>query len=148
MSKIFLTLSVVFLLCACESTVHVHGNLVTKNDMKKIHIGQTTQEELRQILGPPTYIEQFGGKGWYYIGEETSTRSFLSPSVEERKVILFTFDKNRVVQRIQLHDETEGLDITPNDDKTPTLGRDPALFKEIFGSIGKYDEGKHRAGYV
>lgn len=141
-------LLVILLLTACESMVHVRGNLLTEDDMKHIQVGKTTQEELKQILGPPTYIEQFSGKGWYYIGEETHTKSFFDPDVEERQVILFTFDKNGIVQRIQMHDETAGLDVEPNEDKTPTLGRDPALFKEIFGGIGKYDEGKHRTGYV
>lgn len=142
---LFLTL---ILLSGCENTINIRGNLLTADDMKKVKVGETKKDDLMVIAGPPTYIEQYGGKGWYYIGEETSTTSFLNPDIKERKVIYFAFNDQDVVQRIQIHDETEGMEIKPLDDKTPTLGRDPALFKEIFGSIGKYDEGKHRAGYV
>ncbi|PLX29648.1 MAG: hypothetical protein C0582_03740 [Alphaproteobacteria bacterium] len=147
MKYTLIALSLLFL-SSCENTINIRGNLLTAEDMKMIKVGETTKEDLLSIAGPPTYTEQYGGKGWYYVGEETRTTSFFNPKVTERKVIYFSFSDKNVIQRIQIHDESEGLEIKPIGDKTPTLGRDPALFKEIFGSIGKYDEGKHRAGYV
>ena len=148
MYKSLASLSLLFFLCSCESKINVRGNLLTDTDMRQIKIGETTQQDLETILGPPTYVEEFGGKGWYYIGEETNTTSFFHPTLEERKIIYFSFDATGRVQRIKINDETDALDVKIEEDKTPTLGRDPALFQEIFGSIGKYDEGKHKAGYV
>ena len=46
------------------------------------------------------------------------------------------FDQNGNVATV----ERSGLEhvamISPNDDKTPTLGRDRSFFQELFGNIG------------
>ena len=117
-------------------------------DISKIITGKTTRAEVEKILGPPSSMELFSGEGWYYIGEKTKDIAFFVPEVLTREVTLIQFDNNNVVTSITTHDKTQIVEIEAIEETTPTLGRDPSLLKEIFGGIGKYDEGKHRAGYV
>lgn len=136
------------LLAGCESVVHLRGNYVEEEDIEKIEINKTTRQEVHELLGPPSHVQMFDGAGWYYIGEKTQALSFFKPEVLERILIFISFDKNNIVSSLVQKDSIEGFEFDVTEEKTPTLGRDPSFFKEIFGSIGKYDEGKHKTGYV
>jgi len=133
---------------ACSPIHHIRGNLPTDEVLAQIKIGQQTREQVRAILGPPTIQQQFRGDGWYYVGERTKNVAFFLPEIIERKVIFITFDAKDVVQSIDMRDATEETVVTIVERKTPTLGRDPSLFKELFSTFGKIDQGKHTGGYV
>lgn len=148
MRRILSSLTLIVLLAGCESIIHLRGNYVEEADLQKIEAGVTTRKEVFTLLGPPSHIQMFDGEGWYYLGEKTKEVSFFHPEVLTRKVIYISFAANDKVEKIDIQDDIEGFKFEIIEEKTPTLGRDPSFFKEIFGSIGKYDEGKHRAGYV
>lgn len=148
MRQILGSIMLILSLTGCESIIHLRGNYVEEADLQKIEAGVTTRKEVFTLLGPPSHIQMFDGAGWYYLGEKTKEVSFFHPEVLTRKVIYISFASDDKVNKIDIYDDTKGFEFEIIEEKTPTLGRDPSFFKEIFGSIGKYDEGKHRAGYV
>lgn len=135
-------------LSACAPTYQWRGNYPSPDVVAKIHVGRSTKKDVIALWGAPTYTQHYDGTGWYYVGEETQTMSFYRPEVMKRQVILVTFGPKDVVASLDIRDQLPSSTIEMISDQTPTLGRDPAFFKEFFGAIGKHDEGKSRAGYV
>lgn len=137
--KFFLSLLLFFVLTGCSSTLHTRGNLIDLDNLKKIRIKETTQAEVHEILGPPSTQTLFTSNGWYYIGEQASTQSFLSPKLLERHIVLIEFDENDKVSSLKKV-EKSGYDISPDANKTPIYGRDPSVLSEVFGNIGRYSD--------
>jgi len=135
-------------LAACEPTYYWRGNFVLPEDIAKVEISKTTAKELITLWGEPSYRQKFEGKGWYYVGEETDQVTFFKPNLLKRQVIFILFDDKERVVSMTFYDSLEQAQFDYASEKTPTLGRDPAFFKEVFGSVGKFDEGKHKSGHV
>ncbi len=127
----------VLMMGGCSPTLHTRGNYIDLDNLKKIKIKETSRSDVHLLLGPPSSTELFTGKGWYYIGEQTTTRAFFKPDVIESHLILIEFDATDKVVKVERVDQT-GYDISPDSDHTPTYGRDPSVLSEVFGNIGRY----------
>lgn len=132
-------LSLIMLLAGCTPSVNTRGNLFDPKLMDKITVNQTSATEVRTILGPPTSQEMFSGKGWFYMGEQTETYAFLRPKVVERRIYRIGFNNAGIVSEIKIYD-SQGYEIKPDTDKTPTYGRDPSFLAEFVGNIGRYED--------
>ncbi|MEI8320850.1 MAG: outer membrane protein assembly factor BamE [Alphaproteobacteria bacterium] len=130
-------------LTACSPTLNTRGNFIDLENLKKIKVGETSRGEVHEILGPPSSQELFTGKGWYYIGEQNTTRSFLAPKLLERHIVFIEFDKANMVTSIKQLDQ-QGYDVSVSSDKTPTYGKDPSALSEIFGNMGRYNDSKKK----
>lgn len=127
------------LLVSCAPTHHIRGNFVEDEQLKKLKIGETTSQQVHDILGPPSSQELFVGKGWYYMGEKTETTAFLKPKVTKRHFYLLEFNDKDVLESVKKFDE-KGIEISPDSSKTPTYGRDPSLLAEFINNIGRYED--------
>lgn len=147
-SRFFFVLFLLLGLSGCESTYNWRGNFPSKEQVEKIQVGGSSKADVLKILGAPTHRQLFDGNGWYYVGEENEVTAFLDPEVLKRQVVHITFDAKGYVTNVSVSQGTDAKEVSMQEDKTPTLGRDPAFFKEFFGTIGKYDEGKHKSGHA
>ncbi len=129
----------------CSPTLHIRGNLPDEKDLAKVQAGVHTKEQVLTLLGPPSTTENFSGNYWVYIGEKTSDVAFFRPEVLKRYVTFISFDDNGVVTSITTDDASQGETVESVGRVTPTMGRDPSLFKEIF-AVGKIDQAKHQRG--
>ena len=141
-------LAMVLCLASCVATRSWRGNYPSAETLAKIQVNKSTKDDVMKLLGAPSHLQMYDGKGWYYIGEETEVASFYKPTVLKRQVLLITFDEKGRVVALDIQDKVGDSEVEISEDQTPTLGRDPAFFKEFFGTIGKHDEGKHKAGMV
>ena len=123
----------------CVPVHHTRGNFIEKQQLEKLKIGVSTQQDVLSHLGPPSSHEMFIGRGWYYMGEKTVTTSFLTPKIEKRDFLLIEFNQKGILSAIKKFDE-RGVEITPDGDKTPTYGRDPSLLGEFINNIGRYED--------
>jgi outer membrane protein assembly factor BamE (lipoprotein component of BamABCDE complex) len=139
LKKIFAPLFVSLLLANCTPTPHMRGNFVEDEQLKKLTIGQTTAQQVHEILGPPSSRELFVGRGWYYMGEKTETVAFLKPKVQKRHFYLLEFDDKEILISVKKFDE-KGIEISPDSSKTPTYGRDPSFLGEFINNIGRYED--------
>lgn len=137
---------VLLVVVACSPTLHIRGNLPEENELSKIQAGVHTKEQVLKVLGPPSTNESFSGDCWVYIGEKTSDVAFFRPTVLKRHITFISFDDKGVVTSVVTDDEHLGETVEAVERVTPTMGRDPSLFKEIFGSVGRPDAAKHQRG--
>lgn len=122
---------------ACAPDVAIRGNLPRPEKLAEIKTGTTTQNQVRELLGPPSNIGTFNSKVWYYISQRTEDVPMEVPQVLDRTVVIVRFDDNGVVQDVQKLDKTAGRDVDPVDRTTPTAGHEPNLLRDLFGNIGR-----------
>ncbi len=109
--------------------------------LTSVQPGVDNKESVQASLGRPTFVGQFDQNDWYYYARDTKQLAFAQPKADTQFVLLVRFDPaGNVVSSTQTGVESIA-NISPNGDKTPTLGRNTSFFEEIFGNIGAVGAG-------
>lgn len=121
----------------CSSIREHRGYIQDATLMASVQPGIDNQQSVAATLGRPTFTSQFGDPTWYYVSSTTGRRPFVRPTIKEHSVLAVQFDAAGNVAAI----DRTGLDkvvyLTPDGDKTPTLGRERGFFEDLFGNIGQ-----------
>lgn len=125
-----------FAASGCSSIRENRGFIVDSTLTDAIAPGVDNRQSVQATLGHPSFESQFGQPTWYYVSSVTSRRPFVRPRIDTHRVLTVQFDSAGNVAAV----ETTGLDkvvfLTPDGDKTPTLGRERNFFEDLFGNIG------------
>ena len=87
-------------------------------------------------LGRPTFTGQFGNSDWYYFARDTQQLAFRNPRPTAQTVLHIQFDNVGNVVAVNQRGLENVVRISPEGDKTRTLGRETSFFEELFGNIG------------
>jgi outer membrane protein assembly factor BamE (lipoprotein component of BamABCDE complex) len=120
----------------CASIKEHRGFIVDPTLTASIQPGIDNKQSVQGTLGHPSFESQFGQPTWYYVSSTTGRRPFVNPRIREHQVLAIQFDPAGNVASV----ERTGLDkvvfLSPDGDKTPTLGRERGFFEDLFGNIG------------
>src|SRR3954462_5883055 len=104
-SRFALPLVALSLACAiaasCAPERALTGNLPRPEKLAQVKPGFTTQNEVRELLGPPSNVGTFNSKVWYYISQTTEDVPMNVPQVRDRNVLVIRFDDDGVVEKMQ-----------------------------------------------
>ena len=117
------------------------GYVLDKDLASAIQVGVDNKESVVKTLGRPTFTGQFDANDWFYVARNTRTVAFRSQKVIDQDVVHIRFDATGNVASINTTGKELVAKISPNDDKTPTLGRNRSFFDEVFGNIGVLNQG-------
>lgn len=101
-----------------------------------IQPGIDNRDSVERTLGRPTFVSQFDKNVWYYVSRDTKQIAFRNPRPSAQFVLAVTFDQGGNVQAVDKTGMEKIVSLSPDDDRTPTLGRDRGFFRELFGNIG------------
>ena len=124
-------------LSACASIKDHRGYLVDGPLLDSVQPGIDNQQSVERMLGRPSFISQFGRKDWYYISTNTRQAAFTRPKANEQLLVKITFDDKGNVVEVQRSGMEKVANISPDGDKTPTLGRERTFLEDLFGNIGQ-----------
>jgi outer membrane protein assembly factor BamE (lipoprotein component of BamABCDE complex) len=102
-----------------------------------VKAGIDNRESVQKTLGRPSFASQFGASDWYYVARNTKQLAFALPTPVEQSVIHVRFDRAGNVTAVERTGLEKVARISPNGDKTPTLGRNRGFFSDLFGNIGQ-----------
>lgn len=123
---------------ACGSNTRVFGNMPDPDVVAEIRPGASRQGDVTGLLGSPSAISPFEERTWFYIGQRMHRFAFFKPTVEERRVLVVSFNDRGVVETMRTLDLTAGRDVDPINRITPTEGRDITFLQQIFGNLGRF----------
>ncbi|MFM2237523.1 MAG: hypothetical protein RL209_1557, partial [Pseudomonadota bacterium] len=103
--------------------------------------GVDNRESVQASLGRPTFVGQFDQNDWYYYSRDTKQLAFSQPKADSQYVLKVRFDPAGNVASVTQTGKELISKISPEGDKTPTLGRNTSFFEEIFGNIGSVGAG-------
>lgn len=121
----------------CTRIKDRQGYLLDETLVSTVQPGVDNRESVTATLGRPTFVGQFDQRDWYYVSRETRQLAFAMPRPSAQTVLHIRFDEAGNVASVQRTGLERVASITPDDDKTPTLGRERGFFEELFGNIGQ-----------
>lgn len=133
-------------LSACASIKDHRGYLVDGPVLDSLQPGVDNQQSVERMLGRPSYISEFGQKDWYYISTNTRQNAFSRPKANEQLLVKVSFDDKGNVAAVQRSGIEKVANVSPDGDKTPTLGRNRSFLEDLFGNIGQVGAGGAPAG--
>ncbi len=124
-------------LSACASIKDQRGYLVDAVLLESVQPGIDNQMSVERMLGRPSFISQYGQKDWYYISTKTRQAAFSRPKANEQLLVKISFDAKGNVAKVERTGMEKVANISPDGDKTPTLGRERSFLEDLFGNIGQ-----------
>jgi outer membrane protein assembly factor BamE (lipoprotein component of BamABCDE complex) len=109
--------------------------------LSSVQPGVDNKESVQASLGRPTFVGQFDQNDWYYYSRDAKQLAFSQPVAKNQYVLKVRFDQAGNVASVSQTGKELISKISPEGDKTPTLGRDTSFFEEIFGNIGAVGAG-------
>lgn len=126
---------------ACSPTLDIHGNIPKPEIVQGIAAGETTRDQVSEMLGTPSTVATFDESAWYYVGKRTSRVAFLEPEILERQVLVIRFDENGVVKQVERLDKEDGRAVAIVARATPTRGRELTIIEQLIGNVGRFGGG-------
>ena len=124
-------------LAGCGLSIREHRGYVMDEQLTTgIQVGVDNKASVEKTLGLPTFQGTFDQNDWYYVSRDTRAFAFRNPRVTDQTVVHIRFDQAGNVAAINQTDEKLVASINPNNDRTPTLGRERGFFDELFNNIG------------
>ena len=130
-------------LFGCTPTVQTHGHSLDQEQLAKVAPGQTSRQEVLQLLGSPSALSTFDDENWYYVTQRTEKRSFYQENVVEQDVVAIAFDERGRVVTVGRHGLDQVASIDPVDRVTPTAGSSPSILGQLIGNIGRFSSGNN-----
>jgi outer membrane protein assembly factor BamE (lipoprotein component of BamABCDE complex) len=131
----------VSLLGGCLGIKEHKGYVLDKELAATVQVGVDNKASVEKTLGRPSFTGQFDPNDWYYVARDTKTVAFKSQKVMDQDILHVRFDSAGNVASVNTTGKELVANISPNDDKTPTLGRKHSFFDELFGNIGVLNNG-------
>jgi outer membrane protein assembly factor BamE (lipoprotein component of BamABCDE complex) len=125
------------LLAGCNSIVNHKGYLVDEVLVQSVQPGVDNRLSVERTLGRPSFTSQFGQPVWYYVSSTTGQKPFTTPRITAHTVLAVRFDEAGNVVAAERSGMEQVARISPEDDKTPTLGRERSFLEDLFGNIGQ-----------
>lgn len=136
-------------LSGCTQLRTHQGYIVDQTLLDSVSVGLDNKASVERTLGRPTFASQFGtvegrpaivtpeqANEWYYLSRETRQLAFATPRASEQMLLRVRFDAAGNVASLDRTGVETVSRISPESDKTPTLGREKSFFEELFGNIG------------
>jgi len=123
-------------LSACTVEVANRGYDFEIAPLEKLKVGQT-REEVQTLLGSPSSTSSFKDDSWYYISKKIAQKSFFKPETMEQKVIIVSFDHDRVTKVEEL-DKNDVKTVILSENKTGSSGYETGFMREVFGNFGRF----------
>ncbi len=121
----------------CSRIVGHQGYLVDSQLVSTVQPGVDNKQSVQKTLGLPSFMGQFDNDDWYYVARETRQLAFGTPRPISQTVLHVRFDPAGNVASVNQMGMEQVASISPNGDKTPTLGRKHGFFEDLFGNIGR-----------
>jgi outer membrane protein assembly factor BamE (lipoprotein component of BamABCDE complex) len=131
---------------ACARTPNVQGYVVDEELLAGVQPGVDNKQSVQRALGRPTMMSQWDDSRWYYVSRQTGQRAFLRPIPTAQSILIVNFDEAGTVVSVERRGLEKVADITPERDRTPTLGRETGILEDLFGNIGQVGTGVPAGG--
>ena len=130
---IFLGILLFFLL-SCSAQETTHGNKIDEIDIQKIQLNRTTKNDIKFILGPPSFQGSFDSRKIYYSNIKRQTPLGRQAVINSSELYVFLFDKNDILLEMKKV-ESVPSSINYDKDKTEAPGVSFGILEQIFFNL-------------
>src|SRR6187401_2316920 len=127
--RIGMMLGAALLTTDCVSIVGQRGYLADEILLESVQPGVDNRQSVERTLGRPSFVSQFGEPVWYYVSSTTQQKPFRKPQISQHTVLAVHFDEAENVINVERSGMEQVARINPENDETPTLGRERSFFQ-------------------
>jgi len=129
------------LAAGCASIKDHRGYIIDEALVSSVQPGVDNKLSVERTLGRPTFVSQYGKQTWYYVAMNTGQKPFTRPKTADQTILVVDFDARGNVASLTREGMAKVARLSPEGDKTDTLGRDRSFFQDLFGNIGAVGAG-------
>jgi outer membrane protein assembly factor BamE (lipoprotein component of BamABCDE complex) len=122
--------------CNTRQMLNNQGYIADEELVTSVQPGVDNKESVEKALGRPTMAAQWDDNVWYYVSRNTKQLAFARPVPRDQRILIVRFGPDGNVTAVEKRGLEKVADISPNPDKTPTLGREASLLEDLFGNLG------------
>ena len=132
------------LLCSCSAErqnewfVSHNGNMPSEERIARVEKGDS-KDEVLHLLGVPSSVMSFDENTWIYMSSDVKRVAFFEPEEIDRNILKITFSNDDRVMEISHLKQSEGKEISPDEEKTDVNGENVGFFRKYFGGVGQYN---------
>lgn len=119
-----------------KQMINNQGYIADEELAASVQPGVDNKQSVEKALGRPTMTSQWSDDTWYYLSRNTKQLAFARPTPQSQRVMIVHFDKAGNVTSVDKRGMEQIANISPESDKTPTLGREASLLEDLFGNLG------------
>ena len=135
---VFLSLSALALVAACEPYGDIRGFAPAPGTVDKLEVGSQSREDVVRLVGSPSAVATFNPNVWYFITEKQEMWGPSRPWIAEQNVIQVTFNEQGRVSDIKYYDLKDAQNVTMVSRITPTSGKQLTVLEQVLGNVGKF----------
>jgi outer membrane protein assembly factor BamE (lipoprotein component of BamABCDE complex) len=139
--RIGTVLGAALLASGCVKIQGHRGYLADEILLQSVQPGVDDRQSVERTLGRPSFVGQFGEPVWYYVSSSTTQSPTRRPRITDQTVLAVHFDGNDQVVNVERTGMELVARIDPENEETPTLGRERSFFEDLFGNIGQVGTG-------
>lgn len=124
-------------LAACTPTIANRGTLIENDKLAEVKVGESSREDVINLIGSPTQVATFDENTWYYFGRTTSQVAFFNPEVIKQEAVEIHFSEDGKVSELKKLDPADAQEISPISRRTPTYGHVTTFWEQLFGNLGR-----------
>jgi outer membrane protein assembly factor BamE (lipoprotein component of BamABCDE complex) len=124
---------------ACSPDISTHGHRFDAAALARVEPGNSSQDDVMNLLGSPSALATFDDRTWYYISQRTEQHSFYFSTVVSQDVVAIVFDDQGTVSAINRNGLDSAMDVDLVDRETPTAGNELTVLEQFLGNIGRFN---------
>ena len=125
----------------CTRIRNTQGYIGDPELMAAIKPGVDNKDSVAKSLGKPSLAAQWSDKRWYYVTRMTKQLAFKNPRPASQTIMVVDFDAKGNVTKVSRRGLELAVNIAPNGNVTPTLGKKRSFWQAVFGNIGRVGAG-------
>ncbi len=137
MLKASLLIILFFLIHSCTNKTIYSGKILNQDNFTNINF--TSQKNLINNFGYPSYIDPINNK-YYYYAEMEEKESAFKKKINYSVVFVFEFDENNNIKNSKVYDLSNKDNFTIIDEITENEIVKRGLLEKIFGGVGPQKE--------
>ncbi|MGB5068313.1 MAG: outer membrane protein assembly factor BamE [Albidovulum sp.] len=129
-------------LVSCTAIYRNHGYVPRDEELEKVVVGQSTQQDVAQAVGRPSSTGLLTGAGWFYVGSQFKHFGGREPKEIDRQVVSITFDDKGVVENVERFGLEDGQVIVLSRRVTDSNIKGIGFLRQLLGNIGNLSAGQ------
>ena len=122
---------------ACTPLYVNHGYAPTELDLAAVVVGQTTREQLPDLIGRPSSSGVLSNAGWYYVQNRWQSYAYKAPVEVDRQVIAISFSDAGVVENVERFGLQDGQVVALSRRVTESNIKGISLVKQLLSNFGR-----------
>lgn len=122
-----------------SSQPHYRGVAITNNQLQQLTPGVSRETDVRDLIGPPTFIEPYAPNHWVYVEQITHMRIGQTEGIKKQEVVVLTFNQSGTYQSYKAGTLKDALPVAMDGKTTPVAGGTHGFFERLVNGVGSYN---------